>query len=358
MEQQTPVAPAPALAAEPSAPVAPNSLAEFRAQKADSFAALAEPPVETPAPQNEPPIAADLEPPMVDEGDDDQPPQAATPDQQLESAKGPQQDPKTWRWKDPDTGMTLDLRRRPDRRMKRLLEERADLARQVSTLRQSPQPAAPEPRREAPRALSATDSNDPEPQLEDFADQPDPYAAHMRATARWDARQEFKQQQTAHANVERTRQVRATIDHAQQAFDAELPQVRQRYADFDDAHTEVLETVGRLPMQARAPLVHRLLTSPVKHDLTHYLGSHPDDLAAVVSARSAYEQGLVLGAIETRVRALVNQRSAAPAPHITPAPAPMAPVAGGASPVTVPDAKSINSLAQFRALKPKFGMRA
>lgn len=348
-------APAPAAppAAMPSAPVTPqavpNSLAEFRSQKASSLASLTEtpPPVKT-----EPPIAIDLDPPLVDEGDDSQPAQVAQPD----ATKGPEQDQRTWRWKDPDTGTVLDMRRKESKRIKRLLEERSDYARRLAA------PPQAQPQQEPPQARQAPqpDASDPEPQLEDFAEQADPYGAHNRAVARWEARQEFKQLQTSQARVDRQRSVQRAITTAQEAYDAALPTVKQRYADFDDAHQDVMDTLARVHPQARTPIVQRLLTSPIGHDLTHYLGTHPDDLAAVASARSAYEQGLVLGAIETRVRALVNQRARGAAPHSTAPPpaAPMAPVGGGASPVTVPDMSKVNSLAQFRALKPKLGMRA
>jgi hypothetical protein len=334
---------APAAPVTPSAPAAPSTLAEFRAQKA---AGLQAPPE---APVAEPPIASDLPPrgPVELEPEPEPEPDEG-PDAPAAQPQGPQ--PAAHRWKDPETGLTLDLRYRKDRRVKRALE---DYARRLST----PQQPQPEPQYQ-PQARQAQpeQDDDPEPTLEQFADQPDPYAAHNVALARHAARAEFKRLQADHTRVERVNQVRAQIDKAQQAYDAELPQVRQRYADFDDAHSEVLETLGRLPMPQRAPIVHRLLTSPLRHDLTHYLGSHPDDLAAVCSARSQYEQGLVIGAIETRVRALVNQR-AKPAQPVTPAPAPIAPVGGNASPVTLPDASKM-TLAQFRANKNRLGVRA
>lgn len=355
MPQVTPAQATPA-AMPPSPPPAPNSLAEFRAQKASGFAPPATEPV-APTTPTEPPIAQDLDPPSVDEPDDaPDPPQAAQPDQP-ETPKGPE--PASQKWKDPDTGMTLDLRRRDHRRMKRLLEERADLARQLAGYRQAPPPQAqPEPARPPQPVVATPDPNDPEPALEQFADQADPYGAFVAAQARWHARQEHRSLTAQHARVERARQVQAAISHAQEAYDAGLSSARERYTDFDEAHAEVLAELGRLPMPARTPLVHRLLTSPLRHDLTHYLGSHPEDLAAVTAARSAYEQGLVLGAIETRVRALVNQRTKS-APHpLAPPPAPMTPVGGSATPVAVPDASKINSLAQWRALKPKLGLRA
>jgi len=360
--EQTPSAPsAPAAPVQPSAPpAAPNSLAEFRAQKAQSMAALVEPtpdqpPSPTPKP-TEPRVHTALEdgPEITDEGSE---PQAAPETPQ--GPKPPEQGP-DHRWRDPETGIRLDMRRRDHRQMKRALEDRAALARRLEALEarvtQPPAPAPP-PARPQPQAFQP-DPNDPEPTLEQFADAPDPYAAHTRAVAKWEARQEFKQLQASQARVERQRQAAAALSHAQSDYDAGLPQARERYPDFDAAHDEVLAELGRLPLPARAPLVQRLLTSPLRHDLTHYLGSHPDDLAVVLAARNLHEQGIALGAIETRVRALVNQRNRPAPSHPTPPPpAPMAPVGGNASPAAIPDGRNM-TLAQFRANKSKLGMTA
>ena len=358
MEQSTPSAPAPSALPAPVAPpapsVAPNTLAEFRAERAKSLAGELTPSAPPPPPQ-----AAGAEPPEpLDIGDDDPPPPAQLTQEPGQPPKPPEQGT-DHRWRDPETGIRLDMRRRDHRQMKRALEDRAALARRIEALETSTsRPDGPqEPLRQPPQAVAA-DPSDPEPTLEQFAEEPDPYLAHSRALARWDARQEFRSQQATHTQVERARAAQRAINQAQAVYDADLPAVRQRYADFDEAHTEVLETLGRLPMSARAPLVHRLLTSSVKHDLTHYLGSHPEDLAAVVEARNSYEQAIALGAIETRVRALVNQR-AKPAPQTpTPPPAaPMAPVGGTASPVAMPDGRQM-TLAQYRANKHRLGVSA
>ena len=291
--------------------------------------------------------ALNAEPPEpADDGADDEP--AIDP----AAVKAPEQG-KDHRWTDPETGIKLDLRRRDHRRMKRALEERYAFAQRAM---QASQPAPREqepPQAPRPQARQAAqpDPNDPEPVLEQFANEADPYAAHTRALARWEARQEFKEQQASHSRVERERQTSERIVQAQQAYDAELPQVRERYPDFDDAHQDVLDTLSRVPQQARAGVVQRLLTSPIRHDLTHYLGSHPDDMQALVTARSASEQAFILGAIETRVRALVNQRSRVPAP-VNPPAAPMEPVHGGGTPTTYNPATA--NLAQFRR---KHGVR-
>ena len=282
-----------------------------------------EAPVETPAPVEAPetpeapvnPLAAAPEP------TEDPDPGDVTPE-----PKGPEA--VAHRWKDPDTGVTLDLRRRDHRRMKRLLEERSDLSAQLTRMRaQLSQPPTPEPTQAPPRASVAAPSP-AEPTLEQFADQPDPYAAYMDAKIQHGIQQALTKTQSERASVERTQQTQAAIASAQQAFDAQLPDVRARYPDFDHAHTELYDTLARVPAGVRAGVVHRLLTSPVKHDLAYYLGNHPEDLATLTSARSAHEQAIALGRIEASVEQAL--KAAPTQTSTTRAPAPITPVNAGA----------------------------
>lgn len=341
---QTPDASAPASAAEPTAPIVEKTLQQFRAEKA--AAATVDP---EPSPAPAPTLQADAEPPEPpDEGEGGLPPAA--------QAKPPEQT-KEHRWKDPDTGVTLDMRRRDHRRIRRLLEERADFA---NRLRQpAPQPQQPAPQRVAQQP-QGPDPRDPEPSIEQFplenyAQHPDPYQAQQvaltAAVSRWHAKQEFKEQQAQQTRTQRQQAFTTRLNQAQQDFDSKLPEIRTQHPDFDEAHDAVFASLARVAMPARGPIVLRLLSSPVRHDLTHYLGTHPDDLAAVASARTPHEQGMVLGAIETRVRALVNQRSK-PVPVTNPPAAPMAPVNGGGTPTSYNPATA--SLAQFRR---KHGVR-
>lgn len=347
MADPTVAAPAPAIAAEPSAPVVEKTLAQFRAERAAPVAPVVEMPATAvepePAPAN--PLAV-VEPP-------EPPDEPETPEIDPAAIKAPEQGAKDHRWKDPETGIVLDMRRRDHRRMQRALIERHQLAQQVLQGRapQVPQPpAAPEPPQAAPRALSV-DPTDPEPQLEQFADQPDPYLAHARATARWEARQEFKQLTAQRADVERTHRVAAAIDTAQGRFDAALPSVRERYADFDAAYGDVIETLGRVPLARRTPIVHQLLTHPQGHDLAYFLGNHPQDLQRLVSARTPHEQAFVMGEIASQVKA----KLAAPVAPLKPAAPPMAPVNAGSSPTTYNPATA--DLAQFRAKHGVWGGR-
>lgn len=335
MTTETPAPSAPvAPVATPAPPAAPNTLAEFRAQKyAPETPATPEPPKAPQSLSAEPP-----EPPDEPETPEAQP------------AQGPQSS--NHRWKDPDTGVTLDLRRRDHRRIKRLLEERSDLARrQAQPPAYAPPPQAPQAPRQAPQAAKA-------PTLEDFANEADPYLAYMNATVEHRVKEALTQHESQRAGVVRATRRTTAINRAQQAFDAELPQVRERHPDFDDAHADLYATLARhQPRVGRRiePIVHRLLTSEIKHDLAYHLGTHPDLVERLVNARNPIQQGIELGAIEAQVKA--GLKPAASAPPITPPAAPIAPTGGSASPVSLPDARGMN-LRQFRANKAKFGMRA
>jgi hypothetical protein len=345
----TVVATAPAIAAEPSAPVVEKTLQQFRAELAQPVAPLPDPApvVETPAPVAPvSPLAAAPEP--------DEPPDQIDAAPNPADVKAPEQGA-NHRWKDPETGIVLDMRRKDHRRMKRALEERHAFAQQVLEARApQPSPTAPEPTREAPRAQSAPDPTDPEPQLEQFADQPDPYAAHLRAVAKWEARQEFNARQSQHAQVERVQRTSAAIAAAQTRFDAELPSVRERYPDFDTAYEELHETLARVPLPVRAPIVHRLLTGEATHDLAYFLGNHPEAVQRLVTARSPHEQQFVMGELVAQVKAGLKTAAAPVPPPQLPA-APMTPVNGGGTPATYNPATA--SLPQFRAKNGVLGGR-
>lgn len=253
------------------------------------------------------------------------------------------------KWKS-ETGVTLDLRRRDHRKIKRDYEELAALrARMQQAPASAPPPQAiPQPQR------MADPGDEPRPTLEQFADEADPYLAHGEAVARWAARQEFNQAQAQRASVERTQRTTTAIASAQEAYDAALPQVRGRYPDFDAAHDDLYASLATVKARGGdkriAPIVHRLLTSDIRHDLTYHLGSHPEALQRLVNARSPYEQGLELGTLEAQVRAAL---SAAPsASPMIPAPAPMSPTGAGATATTYNPATA--DLSAFRA---KHGVR-
>lgn len=340
-------APAPvAPTAEPSAPapVVERSLQQFRADREAERAKALEPTPALPASQPEPavpvsPLAAASEPPE----DADEP---ETP-----SIPAPEQD--GHRWKDPAfPGVRLDLRRRDHRRIKALLEDGHRTAEENRELRARLSGAGQPGPQGAPRQprAPASDPNEAAPTLEQFADQPDPYGAWMDAKIEHGIRKGLHQHTSQRATVERAQRIEAAIESSQSRYDAGLPQVRERYPDFDAAYQEVFETLQRVPLPVKSSIVHRLLTDEHGHDLTYFLGNHPDDLRRLVSARSRAEQQFVMGQIVAQVKASVARPQPAAPPN--PPAAPMAPVHGGGTPTGYNPATA--SLAQFRA---KHGVR-
>lgn len=234
------------------------------------------------------------------------------------------------RWKDPESGLTLDLRRRDHRKIKKLLEDRADLARQLADARGDLTRArsAPEPPLSAPQVMMGQpDPHDPEPALEQFADQGDPYAAYIGAQARWHARQQIREFQTERAGVERAQQVEQRIDTAQRAWDAKVPEVKTRYPDFDAAYGELFDSLTREGQEKSRPLVTFLLTSPVGHDVAYFLGNHPEEVSRLFGVPSLDAHLRAIGALEARVQ---QSLAAVPTPPLTTrTPAPTIPVNTG-----------------------------
>ena len=312
-----PVAPAvPASPAAPSTPESTTSLSEYEAHRvARGF--MPEPKRPAGSPESEVRPAAEPEPvpatpanPLASAPEPAEEPEPA----EAEPAKGPEA--VAHKWKDPDTGVPLDLRRRDHRRIKKLLEERSEFARRLAQL-----PPQPRPDPQAPaQPVAQARPNDPRPTLEEFADQPDPYGAHGEAVAVWAARQEFNRQSTQRASVERTQRTQAAIESAQQAFDAKLPEIRTRYPDFDQAYDELHESLSHAPPKVRVAIVHRLLTSSVRHELAYYLGNHPEDLARLTTARTPHEQAIALGAIEAQVQHALRAEPVRTSTTRTPAP--------------------------------------
>lgn len=344
MNEQTPaaVAPVPAEGTPAPAPSPSPTLAEWRAARKTETPAVPEPAPAAPAPEPpQNPLAGPPEPP--------EPPDEPEP----EAAKGPE--PAGHRWKDPDSGVTLDLRRRDHRRIKRLLEERATFASQLRQGPALPAPPLPQSKTAAPEAATApADPRDPEPTYEQFADAPDPNAAYLAAVGRWNARQEIRHHEAQRAAVEHAQRYEAHIASRQSAWDAKLPEVQQRYPDFDAAYTELFDALASQQQRSK-PFVQYLLTSPVGHDIAYYLGQHPEEVQRLFAHPTLDAHLRAIGAIEARVQHLLEQAHT-PAPPVKPAPAPIPPVGGSATPTSY-DARTAD-LATFRRKHGVLGGRA
>ena len=242
---------------------------------------------------------------------------------------------------DPDTGEVLDRRTRAAKRIEVLLRERHALRQQLS----GQQPPSEVPAQPSAPEAQAAPAEEAEPTLAQFSQEPDPYAAFMAANARWHARQEFQKQTDQQSTANRTAQVEARVQEAQSSWDGQLDEVRTRLPDFDKAYNHMYQA---LPTDGRQrPLVETLLTSPIGHDLAHYLGTNPKAVTDLYNQPTLKAHLRAIGKIEAQVEARLTNNSATPVstPVGTPPP-PMNPVGGGATSTNY-DSRSA-TLAQFR----------
>jgi len=262
-----------------------------------------------------------------------------TPPSESEDVSPAQMDPAKHVY-DPDTGEVLDRRSRSAKRIDALLRERHALRQQIA------HQSAPPPEEAAPEEPSQDVSTEnEEPSLDQFSDQPDPYAAFAAANARWHARQELQKQTDEKSTADRAAHVEARIQHAQATWDGKLDEVRQRLPDFDQAYNVLYET---LPTDGKQrPLVETLLTSPIGHDMAHYLGTNPKAVMDLYNQPTLKAHLRAIGKLEAQIEAKVgiSHPQSASTPVDTPPP-PMHPVGGGATPTNY-DSRSA-TLAQFR----------
>jgi len=238
---------------------------------------------------------------------------------------------------DPDTGEVLDRRTRAAKRIESLLRERHELRQRIVN-----QPTQPAP--EAPQEPEAP-TEETEPILAQFTDEADPYAAFVAANARWHARQEVSKAAQQYSAADRTAQVETQVRHAQAQWDGKLDEVRQRLPNFDHAYQAMFQT---LPTDGKQrPLVEVMLTSPVGHDIAHYLGTHPEAIQDLYNKPTLKAHLRAIGKLEAQAEAAAGTQTATPAlTHVDAPLAPINPVGAAATPTNY-DSRSA-TLAQFR----------
>jgi hypothetical protein len=106
----------------------------------------------------------------------------------------------------------------------------------------------------------------PEPQFEQFADDPDPYTAWQDAKWEWRVNQRLAQVR-AEWDAEQTAKARA------QSFQSRLADGRTQYPDFD----QVLTQADTLGLQVSAVMQEAIADSPEAANLVYYLATHPEE---------------------------------------------------------------------------------
>lgn len=149
------------------------------------------------------------------------------------------------------------------------------------------------------------DHNDPEPQLDHFLNEADPYLALTKASARWSARQE-------------QRELMAAIRREQQreSWNKHILDAKQKYQDYDAVMVK-----GR--SFAITPEVEQaLIESDIGPMLTYHLIQHPEEYRQIVALRGT-ALAKAVGKLEARLETVPGQVQTTPVP---PKPAPITPV--------------------------------
>jgi hypothetical protein len=145
-----------------------------------------------------------------------------------------------------------------------------------------------------------------EPTLDQFLDQPDPYAALSKATALWAVAQ-FQQQQIAEQGARAITARRQAINEAGEA----------KYADWGESLTA--PDVTNIPLP---PYVMQLLhESDLSVDVLYHLSKHPAEVRAL-AAMEPLAAAKTIGSLETRLsgdtsRPAAKTTSDAPRPPTT-----------------------------------------
>jgi len=178
----------------------------------------------------------------------------------------------------------------------------ADLERRMAE-RDAPA-AKPEP---APR--ESFGPLDKEPTEEDCQDRPDPYASYLRASARWEAKQEARQAMAE----ERAQVAEFTVLQAHKArFDKAIAEDPE-FVDLVEAADQALLKAGRPANQIFPPvMLEAIKRSELGPEIARFLGSHPEELVQL--AKDVHTAPL---SAATAVRRLLEATVKASSPALT-----------------------------------------
>jgi hypothetical protein len=217
------------------------------------------------------------------------------------------------------------------------------------------------------RTVETSTFSEPEPKLEQFANAPDPYAAHLRALNAWDRRKEAhdSQQQTAQqsAATERERWVKQVQEDSSARFVAHI--------QANPSDKAIIEAEQAKPVDQQMILTPIMRVAIDTHrqgpQLMVELLKHPelaDEIVLQTDGRYAFDSdGKMTAAVATLQRRLlariqaVTTGAAVPPPKVIVAPRPPTPVrasATNAAESTRPVEPESRSLAEHRQ---KFGAR-
>lgn len=210
---------------------------------------------------------------------------------------------------------------------RREAEERAEKAekRAQELEQQMKAPKVPE----APK-----DFTEPEPKYEDFANEPDQYAAHMRALAAYDRKKEgAEQQKTAHETAKEA-DIKQRNQQRDEWFKARYTAHGQRMVTFFETHPEAEAIINQADVHLNPVMLAALLDSENSDALSLRLAQDAelvDDLHLLTDDRQpSADLVAVVRRRMNRGLQVVPTGSTAPAPVVPTLPRPPNPVRTGA----------------------------
>lgn len=167
-------------------------------------------------------------------------------------------------------------------------------------------PAQPATPPQPPKDYDGIDPSDPEPQIDQFADAIDPYAAHLRAQIRWEDRKDA-----------RVAQHKAQQTARQTESQARMRDWAGRRDAFAATSPEFVAKAGALltQLQPDTPIGDTIMDSPIGPQLALHLAEHPEEFQRIYGLHWK-AQLRELGKLE----ASLSTAPAAPAPPAAPQP--------------------------------------
>lgn len=219
--------------------------------------------------------------------------------------------------------------------------ERADTAvRELEALRNGTRKPQDEPAPKPKAATAETDPNDPEPSEADF----DTVYAHMRALARWEARQERKAEKKAEAKEAEDKQAKEAEETVRKTVTERLSKASEKYPDWAERAAETAH------LKPNPGIGAALNQSEHTVDLRYHLMTHPEDFERInaMAPQDAYYQMGRLEAILTAKPAGIPDKPKAP---VSKAPPPAPQVSGTAPSGPELDTSKARSMSEYKRIE-------
>lgn len=175
-----------------------------------------------------------------------------------------------------------------------------------------------------------TPADDPEPTLEQFQDQDDPYLAHAKAAARWAARDETRKQKFDEAHATAAARARIDAEAAARQTEQVVADHTRRLDAFRATHPDFDARLASSTAVTTPAISEAIAHSEQGPQIVHYFLDHPEEshrIAALPEGRQRYE----IGRLAARFDAAPSSGPAPSVPAISQAPPPPKPVGASAT---------------------------